>query len=441
MRKLMLLLAAGSLWLFLAAIPALADGGPHSVAKNSGAGTGSTLTSDSCAGCHRAHTGQGSNLIAAPNEEALCFTCHGTAGTGATTNVEDGVQYTLANPIVNGNLRGTELGALRGGGFKLARIGSTDPYRLSYNSGRATTAWPGGAPSFHVKVSPLAAGAPVTSAHIALTGTAVVAKGIAWGNGAISATANAGTALSLECTSCHNPHGNANYRILVPIPTGPAPFVAATTAVNVTDDTANVDNLRNYTVIQTKGGTGTLTAAQVAAIAGVTSTSGDYFRRAVPWYTGEDLTVAPPAGTYANDAPNGHAETAAGLPATTSFNRQITNWCATCHTRYMTAYDQGLPQQTDSGDATFKYRHGTARTACTVCHVAHGSNALMPGGTQTNFSGSFPYPDNVGSSDLSGSSRLLKVDNRGTCQMCHDPTGTVGYGVVSPAGATQPSTP
>ena len=27
-----------------------------------------------------------------------------------------------------------------------------------------------------------------------------------------------------------------------------------------------------------------------------------------------------------------------------------------------------------------------------------------------------------------GDSRLLKVDNRGTCQLCHDPTGTITAG-------------
>ena len=27
-----------------------------------------------------------------------------------------------------------------------------------------------------------------------------------------------------------------------------------------------------------------------------------------------------------------------------------------------------------------------------------------------------------------GNSRLLKVDNRGTCQLCHDPTGTIVAG-------------
>ena len=56
-RRLALLFAGGAVWLFLAAIPVLADGGPHVAAINSGVNGG--LTADSCAGCHRAHTAQG----------------------------------------------------------------------------------------------------------------------------------------------------------------------------------------------------------------------------------------------------------------------------------------------------------------------------------------------------------------------------------------------
>ena len=56
MRRVALLFAGGALWLFLAAIPVLADGGPHVASINSGAGG---ITADSCAGCHRAHTAQG----------------------------------------------------------------------------------------------------------------------------------------------------------------------------------------------------------------------------------------------------------------------------------------------------------------------------------------------------------------------------------------------
>ena len=74
MRRWTLLIAGAALWLFLAAIPALADGGPHKFAANSGV---STLTTDNCAGCHRAHTAQGAYLLKS-NEEDLCLSCRGT---------------------------------------------------------------------------------------------------------------------------------------------------------------------------------------------------------------------------------------------------------------------------------------------------------------------------------------------------------------------------
>ena len=117
MKKLTLLLAAGSLWLFLAAVPVFADGGPHVSSANSGV---STLAADGCAGCHRAHTAQGEMLLNAASEEELCLTCHGAASTGATTDVMTGIQYAIGA----GGLRSaTQLGALRGGGFDQARMG------------------------------------------------------------------------------------------------------------------------------------------------------------------------------------------------------------------------------------------------------------------------------------------------------------------------------
>ena len=90
MRRWTLLIAGAALWLFLAAVPALADGGPHVASVNSGS---STLTADSCAGCHRAHTAQGPMLLNAVDEEALCLSCHGATGTGAATDVVRGLQY------------------------------------------------------------------------------------------------------------------------------------------------------------------------------------------------------------------------------------------------------------------------------------------------------------------------------------------------------------
>jgi hypothetical protein len=108
----------------------------------------------------------------------------------------------------------------------------------------------------------------------------------------------------------------------------------------------------------------------------------------------------------------------------TSFRAQITRWCSACHTRY----DQITGAYTDSGDSVFRYRHDVSLVECTQCHVAHGSDAVMTG----TYASAFPYPDDnpAGTRDTSSSSRLLKVGNRGTCQMCHDPTNTIGSGNV-----------
>jgi predicted CXXCH cytochrome family protein len=406
-RRWTLLLAGAALWLFLAAIPALADGGPHVAATNSGVSGG--LTADSCAGCHRAHTAQGELLINAPTEEALCLTCHGATGTGATTNVENGVQYALAASS-SGQVRGGAiLGALRNGGFVTAAIGSNQGVRVGYLSGSAIRQ----IVKVPVKTDPTSGaitGQAVTSAHLDLDGAGgVVATGSTWGNIAgtpgatFSGSANAGaTGGTLTCGSCHNPHGNGQFRILQTLPAvSGGTFAAATTAAPVTDaPLPPAGDTRNYTVIQTFNGTGSLLASQVA---GFPNTAGDYFHRRVPWN-------ATASGTSSNDAPNGQAAT---------FNGQINAWCSQCHSRYLAV--TGTPFDTDSGDAIFKYRHSnTSNKPCTTCHVAHGSNAQV---TQGGYSAGMSYPG--GAAAPSTNSRLLKLDNRGTCQACHDPTGTI----------------
>lgn len=132
---------------------ATADGGPH----------GSyTATTDGCAGCHRAHTGTGPQLLVTANTEILCLNCHGTTANGATTNVTTG---TLIDPGGNKNLLG--------GGF------------TSYK------------------------GVNVTSKHeMTTTGSA------AWGNGGVRGATSALAAGHVDCASCHDPHGSTNYRIM-----------------------------------------------------------------------------------------------------------------------------------------------------------------------------------------------------------------------------------
>jgi predicted CXXCH cytochrome family protein len=399
-----LLIAGGAIWLFLLAIPVFADGGPHVSTQNSGS---TTLASDNCAGCHRAHTAQ-AELLLKQEVPDLCLACHGASGLGATTNVEDGVQYALAQ---DGSRTDTLLGASRAGGFVNARIGSSTPSRLSYQ--RTSTSV-----SFLPKVPVLSSGQAVTSVHMDIDN---ITQGTAWGNipgtpgVTFSSSANAGGTMTLNCTSCHNPHGNNNYRILKPIPGNEATggtFAVAPTPINVTDaPLPSPGDVRNYTVIQIKGTEGTpgtylLYAGQLGPYS---AEAGDYFHRRVPWNS----------STGANDAPN-------GLP--TTFNGQINAWCSQCHSRYLAITP--APYETNSGDAIFTYRHSnTSNKPCTTCHVAHGSNAQMTGfnSTHQNWPGGGADP----SADEDTDSRLLKVDNRGTCQMCHDPTGTVPAGVYN----------
>ena len=221
---------------------------------------------------------------------------------------------------------------------------------------------------------------------------------------------------------------------------------------------AGVYPTKNYTVVQAKGTPGTdstylLYASQVPAGA-----AGDYFHRNVPWTpsVNNPVTCAPtafvdttafPQCATAFDAPNGRP-TADLTSGRIAFNTQMTAWCSACHTRYYangnpnpTGTDlgpTGLPAATaqswwfprpgttgaGSTDSIYKYQHSTNQNkVCTTCHVSHGSNAQMTG----PFSASFTQPDGTQSATV-GDSRLLKIDNRGTCQACHDPTNTTAAG-------------
>lgn len=184
-----------------------ADGGVH--VQSAGAVT------DNCAGCHRAHTGQAPQLLV-DVQPALCYTCHGTAGTGAATAVQSGTLYTDRDrtSVVGGQ-------GLRAGGFQTARINTADPSLPPVGVENTDLQDPG------VGIGVLANPAITTSWHT-IDGSA----GVMWGNGAL----NSGPGLAnaqLRCGSCHDPHGTGTYRLLRPQPTGSG----AATAVVVVDET------------------------------------------------------------------------------------------------------------------------------------------------------------------------------------------------------------
>jgi predicted CXXCH cytochrome family protein len=467
----------------IGATPAFADNGPH-------ISTSGNTTVDRCAGCHRAHTAQASYLLKT-DQTLLCQTCH--SGFGATTDVADGVST------------GNGGGALRGGGFTFALIDTVSGInKLSIGVRGAQN---------------------TTSKHdIGIAGTA-------WGGGA----SGTGTAITLECGSCHDPHGNGNYRILRPVPTdGTALALPATVAVTSVTQTAvsgttytyavitaapntfkatdpitfagtsaadvligatvgTVSDSTHFTVsarsinfasstgglvgyadplaIASATGTGTtatyktlnvhgLTAGQAVTITGL-SVAGLNITKGViattpttTTFTVTNATVgtsttggklsgiadAKPVAGGVGDlqriytttnywAVDDHNYTGTNLPVTTTtsasgvvtsvaiaptaFIANISQWCSTCHTRILAGSGAwGV----DSGDAMYKFKHRSQNGKeyspnCIQCHVAHGTNANMGG-----------VSSSVGTeiTGKAGDSFLLRVDSRGTCNMCHN---------------------
>lgn len=392
MKRLVFLLVGSAVILAYGASPARADYGPH-VKQTWTVGqtytVDNTVGTDRCAGCHRAHTAQGAYLLK-EEQPGLCFTCHGTSGTGASTDVVDGKGYTGSDGLTPDKTRSGSSGALRGGGFEFALLNSGSPQKEVYLSGTSVR-------SRNQHIYTLTTGQPTTSAHN-VNGTDVNA----WGNGAVSSTASYGTTVQLACSSCHDPHGNGNYRILRSVPEQSG---ATAPGITIPDATAKVYVTSDY------------------------------------WETGDSNTAPITVGTTTVD----------------SFSANIAQWCTTCHTRYLAGSGS---YRTDSTDAVYRYRHrsdalkalsttatnadgspvypdiyGTASVKgggsanCITCHVAHGSNATMGdvSKTVTNPDGSPAYVnqdsgnvlDGTGSPAL-GDSRLLRVDNRGMCLMCHN---------------------
>ena len=318
MRRLMLLIAAGSLWLFLAAVPVFADGGPHVASVNNGI---AGVNADSCAGCHRAHTAQGEYLLVASSATASCLTCHGSTGLGATTDVENGVQYALGTTEVRG---GQVLGYLRGGGFVNARIGSGEVVRIGYDERRRRPpARQGAGPDRRVPARHL--GPPAEHQR----------RGRSSGLHRLGQRPQQpdrrtpGRSSRSSARRATTRTGTAQYRILNPIPDPSAsgtdgscrprpPAIVTDAALPAAGDT------RNYTIIQTNGGTNTLPASQVAAL-NLPATAGDYWRRRVPW----NWHVR-------------HGQRRAERTVRDASTASTRAWCLTCHTRYLS---DGLGRQ------------------------------------------------------------------------------------------------
>jgi len=410
---------------------AFANFGPHG---------GYSTDTDSCAGCHRAHTSfstlefdhsnspGSSNSLLVGNPASMtefCNACHGDAAPGASTNVVMGL-FDSGPSGENGEATGTV-----GVGGEAIQYETASTFGAALNGGGFTEAFDQDDAVFQ----------PVTSSHN------MEVVGPLWGTG------SAPTNFTLNCADCHDPHGSTNYRLLKD-------------NVNTNNVSLSVFGDDDPTWLEAEvNDTGWLRGAMggAAQMAGY-----------VPNYTGGTKLVNDAAG--ANTAPG---------------TGTLSDWCAACHTAYTDnssaynyagfGYDEGTHDAagtsvgnqvrhrhpmnvspasgddilavdamdtavTDAGRIAARDRIPLERISqtavtyrenvlgCLTCHYAHGASEDMTGWAAATYEDAGtpgspkwrPMRDGIAGVDpakgtaVSEGTALLRADNRGVCERCHE---------------------
>lgn len=394
MRKL-ILIAIGVMILSLAVVGvASANNGPHGGYDN--------MTS-ACAGCHRAHTAQNEFLLVAETVYDLCVVCHGSTGGGANTNVVDGVFVGTRNTATNN--QGTPGYRLNGGVFDTGATSRHDVDGLDGGDG----------------------------------------VGTAWGS--ISADGlEGGVTGQLECTSCHDPHGSSNFRILKDYTV--ATSHSATNAqwlqtTNTFDPRLGIfeNNLvKTASTDVTMGGTKgyTYVSEQIVDVYGIS----DPFAYAPADQTNSKMIKTSYAAgmswfctachtaygqtthsqdQYAGDpnrGPYGPANMGDGL-MTTRYSHKTYDTSGTARATGTAGHPAGNPLPFASGPSTNADWTTSTRGffTCLSCHFAHGSTQSMSGFANAADFGE--YNTGTGGVMPTNDSANLFWPNRGTCASCH----------------------
>jgi predicted CXXCH cytochrome family protein len=398
---------------FATASPAAADNGPH-VAL-----TGNVAMADGCAGCHRIHNSQGDTyVLKASSVSALCETCH-AGGTGATTNVVDGVSTQESSTVTAGL-------ALRAGGFSHAANGAATAQ--SKNFGYSVSAIPADT-----------AVSVIGSSHQLETAQTV------WGSGAIGSTGKANVVL--ECTSCHDPHGNGNYRILRPVGVIDNAVAAITNqATNVVKQLETVTavssavdpmNSAKFAWTFTTADTSTFLPGQMVTVRGSGSAGTSYVASANVAYSGTNsFTVMGQTAAF-------DSATLTGVYATTAFSTSIVSASADGTTETLTtaAYLGLIPGQKVTiavatggiGGATATKYTATLATVLTVNNVTtYDAGRNRYNGTRTIFTIAAAATTAVGSVGIEGGLYIAGIPDAinadaSTVRTGGYPVGKAGY--------------
>lgn len=406
---------------------AYANFGPHG---------GYSLDTDACAGCHRAHTSFSEltwvdDTVAAAEHSALlisnatnmsefCNVCHGDEAPGASTNVVSGIfDGGPSGPQTSGSPRWATNSSfettLNGGGFE--RMPSADD------------------PSGFMGI---------TSSHRMDVAAAQMYP--AWGQYGAGNALPAAT--SLTCTSCHDVHGSSNYRLLKDYVNGnvvggyiddynPTPFVVSAEegypAVGWKKHEVGAAQMASYRPNYTspeyattnndpeKGISGWCAACHEAYVVrndsaeSLTYNYGDFLPKTDATKVGAQSFHRHPVNvSLAGGDPSGYA--------------LGTSWL-----RSAVKLDTLIPLEARSGSSYEDFRGGNWDyddfMGCLTCHRAHGSAAVMTGYASAELkweSGSLiPVPYDASTPATAGvdpnfTSSLLRTDNRGVCERCHN---------------------
>ncbi|MBS3956147.1 MAG: hypothetical protein KGZ40_01235 [Clostridiales bacterium] len=428
MKRLSVVTVLGLAMLFAYSAVAFANFGPHG---------GYSKDTDACAGCHRAHTSFSDltwtdDTVARAEHSALlisnattmsefCNVCHGDNAPGASTNVVSGV------------FDGGPSGPQNGGEF---RWDTNSVWNATLNGG-----------GFESMPDPANPGdfMAITSSHR----MDVVAAQMypAWGQYGAGNALPAAT--SLTCTSCHDVHGSSNYRLLKDYVNGqvvggyiddytPTPFVVSAEqgypAVGWKKHEVGAAQMADYRPNYTspeyattnndaeKGISGWCASCHQAyvvrndAAAGLTYNYGDFLPSTETTKVGAETFHRHPV----------NVSLAAGDPAGYALG---VSWL-----RSAVVTDTLIPLEARAGSDHAAFRAGNWGyddfMGCLTCHRAHGSTARMTGYASAELKwevgGSLiPVPYEASSAATAGvdptfTSALLRTDDRGVCQRCHN---------------------
>lgn len=311
---------------------------------------------DECAGCHRAHTAGMKRLLftSATTMYQFCTTCHN--GTGANTNVVNGVfEGTITDWDTQGH--GTAGAGLNGGGFQSAMKYSGVANRTN---------------------GPHALSSGDEQRHNA-TGADDVLK-TAFGGGSLGP----GTQMTLTCVSCHDPHGTDN---TMPPPGNPN-LEERYRILRNTVNGVNVDALllsneavgtHDYTTTKYRNGFASFCIACHTQYINASSSydAGDGKGYVFRYRHNPQVILS-----------NGDARTGNHLP----MNQNMNN------------YPSGLLPVQQSSYRT--YNNPTDVMTCPTCHQAHGTAATVTDDQRNN-------------ATPAHSATLLRFDNQGVCEACH----------------------